>query len=74
MTECAICGLQVATSTRQQARELTDCITVVVCDCGLAAAIQRGSEPYWMADIRLAQRHIDAARLRSRPSRPAQSE
>jgi hypothetical protein len=26
--------------------------------------LARGAEPYWMADIRLAQRKIDARRLR----------
>jgi hypothetical protein len=30
----------------------------------LQAALERGAEPYWMQDIRLAQRHLDEQRLR----------
>jgi hypothetical protein len=31
-------------------------------------ALQRGAEPFWMQDVRLAQRRLEAARLAARES------
>ncbi len=35
---------------------------------GLAEALQRGAEPFWMQDVRVAQKRIEARRTSSRPN------
>jgi len=60
---------QLMTDDTEQAKEPDDGST----NDDMQAALERlelGAEPYWMQDIRCAQRRLEAERLRQRASGP----
>jgi len=56
---CPICGCR---SEHSYTVAYDGCTRTFRCSCGVEARVEIQAEPYWMQDVRIAQRRIEAQR------------